>query len=55
MLQNNPQQAAIDALMSKIAADKVAVKIDLRTGHDYFIEINGKLVMFPRVHSILDD
>ena len=54
VLQNNPQQAAIDALMSKIAADKAAVKIDLRTGHDYFIEVDGKLVMYPRVHSILD-
>lgn len=54
VLQNNPQQAAIDALMSKIAADKAAVKIDLRTGHDYFIEVGGKLVMYSRVHSILD-
>ena len=54
ILQNNPQQAAIDVLMSKIAADKAAVRIDLRTGHDYFIEVDGKLVMYPRVHSILD-
>lgn len=54
VLRNDPQQAAIDALMSKIAADKAAVKIDLRTGHDYFIEVDGKLVMYSRVHSILD-
>ena len=40
--------------MSKIAADKAAVRIDLRTGHDYFIEVDGKLVMYPRVHSMLD-
>lgn len=53
-LHNNPQQDAIDALVSKIAEDKGKVRVDLRTGHDYFIEVDGKLVMYRRVHSVLD-
>lgn len=54
VLDNDRQQKAIDALLKKIEEDKDKVRVDLRTGHDYFIMIGGKLVMYPRVHSVLD-
>jgi hypothetical protein len=55
VLHSNAQQAAVKALLDKVAEDRERVKIDLRTGHDYFIERDGKLVMYRRVHSVLDE
>lgn len=46
------QKAAVDILKSKLAYDNPQiVRIDLRTGWDYFFVENGKLVRYNRVHS----
>lgn len=48
------QKNAFNRLQSKVADDEQKIDINLRTSHDYFIKVNGKLVMYPRVHDYLD-
>ena len=46
------QQRIVDQIRAKIAADKDRVQ---HTGRDYFVEENGHLVRYNRVHSVLEE
>ena len=46
------QQRVVDQIMAKIAVDKDRVQ---HTGRDYFVEENGHLVRYNRVHSVLEE
>lgn len=49
------QAAALARLKQYIQDINSTVRIDLRTGHNYFYEVNGKLEMDTRVHGVLED
>ena len=47
------QKTAYNKLEERATRESENVNINLRTGHDYFITVNGKLVMYGRVHDYL--
>lgn len=53
--QMSDQKTALDKLNKQVDWTKANVLKDQTTGHNYFILVNGKRVMFTRVHGILDD
>ena len=55
VIHPNVQNDAWNQLMDHLNMMKENVKIELRTGHDYFIMIGGKLKMVTRVHGILPE
>jgi len=54
VFSSDAQKLAYNKLEERSARESENVNIDLRTGHDYFIKVNGKLVMFGRAHDYLD-
>ena len=48
------QQAQILTQLSEYASSNKKYHYELRTGENYFIEENGKIVMYKRLHSLLD-